>query len=118
MATFGKWRWNKETKLFEPYDAPSPKEIHNVIDDTMVPLKHPISGKVYDSKTEFRKETKARGLIEIGTETLPDPNKRKDVDKGDRKQAVIDAYQLEKEDARRRKYGRSPVDRNYRDRKY
>lgn len=40
--------------------------------DTMNPLWHPANGKTYDSKSEFKKVTKAHGLIEYGNE-MPKP---------------------------------------------
>ena len=36
------------------------------ISDHMDPLQHPVSGKTYDSKSEFRRATKAAGCIEVG----------------------------------------------------
>lgn len=40
--------------------------------DYLPDLRHPSSGKRYDSKSGFRAETRARGLNEVGTETLKD----------------------------------------------
>lgn len=34
--------------------------------DTMDPLRHMANGQMYDSKSEFRKATKAAGCIEVG----------------------------------------------------
>ncbi len=39
-----------------------------VMTDSMDPTVHPSNGKVYDSKSRFRQETKARGLVEVGNE--------------------------------------------------
>ena len=41
-----------------------------VISDTMEPLRHHGTGKVTDSKSRFRADTKASGCIEIGTEPI------------------------------------------------
>lgn len=49
----------------------------NVISDTMRPMRHPSNGKIYDSKSRFRAETRARGLVEIGNEQ---PKQRKAID--------------------------------------
>lgn len=49
----------------------------NVISDTMRPMRHPSNGKIYDSKSRFRAETRARGLVEIGNEQ---PKPRKAID--------------------------------------
>ena len=41
---------------------------HYVIQDTMDPVTHPANGQVYDSKSAFRAESKARGLQEVGND--------------------------------------------------
>lgn len=45
-----------------------------VIDDTMPAVEHPCDGKKYDSKSEFRRVTKANGCVEVGYKLseLPD----------------------------------------------
>jgi hypothetical protein len=43
-----------------------------VISDTMDAVAHPSTGKVYDSKSRFRAETRARGLVEVGNDKIPD----------------------------------------------
>jgi hypothetical protein len=40
----------------------------SIIRDHMDPLRHMADGKTYDSKSTFRKVTKAHGCIEIGNE--------------------------------------------------
>lgn len=59
----------------------------HIISDTMDPLRHMASGRMFDSKSEFRKETRAHGCVEIGTEKIgakprkpwrPDKKKRVD----------------------------------------
>ena len=47
---------------------------YHVISDTMRPMRHPSNGKIYDSKSRFRAETRARGCVEIGNEQ-PKPRK-------------------------------------------
>lgn len=47
---------------FERGSAPS------VISDTMAPIKHMGTGRMIDSKSAFRADTKASGCIEIGNE--------------------------------------------------
>lgn len=42
--------------------------------DTMPPLLHMATGQVLDSKSEFRRQTKAAGCIEVGNEN-PQPRK-------------------------------------------
>lgn len=46
------------------------REAPHIISDHMQPLKHHGSGKIIDSKSSFRKETKALGCIEIGNEEI------------------------------------------------
>lgn len=45
-----------------------------IISDEMVPTKHPADGKLYTSKAEFRRTTRAHGCVEIGNETLKPAN--------------------------------------------
>lgn len=40
------------------------------ISDHMDPTQHMANGRIYDSKSEFRKATKAAGCIEVGNERL------------------------------------------------
>jgi hypothetical protein len=44
----------------------------NVISDYLPDLIHPCTGKRMDSKSEFRKVTKAKGGIEVGNEVQKD----------------------------------------------
>jgi hypothetical protein len=46
----------------------------NIISDTIAPLEH-VDGRFYTSKSQFRRVTKAHGLIEVGTEK-PKPKVR------------------------------------------
>lgn len=46
-----------------------------VIGDVMEPIKHPGSGRVYDSKARFRADTRALGLVEVGN----DPAGKRDI---------------------------------------
>jgi hypothetical protein len=47
--------------LHEPNAAP------NVIRDGMEPTMHMATGRIFESKSAFRRETKAAGCVEIGT---------------------------------------------------
>ena len=67
----------------------------HIISDHMDPLCHMASGRMFDSKSEFRKETRAHGCVEIGTERIGEkprkkwkPDRRKRVD--DIKRALHD----------------------------
>jgi len=44
----------------------------HVISDVMPTMRHPITGKLMDSKSEFRKVTRAHGCVEVGNESWPD----------------------------------------------
>lgn len=56
---------------------------HYVISDVQPLLKHPVTGRYYDSKSRFRADTKASGCEEVGNEKMesrpvrPDPEKRR-----------------------------------------
>lgn len=39
-----------------------------VISDVMEPTRHMATGKIHDSKSEFRKDTKRSGCIEVGND--------------------------------------------------
>lgn len=66
--------------------------------DTMRPTKHPMDGKIYESKKRFRNETRAHGCVEVGdqthyltkkrTRTKADVNKEKAQRRHDIKRAV------------------------------
>lgn len=49
-----------------------PSDATHVIIDTMNPLIHPITQKMMDSKSEFRKVTRAHGCEEVGNEKMVD----------------------------------------------
>jgi hypothetical protein len=40
----------------------------HVISDTMAPVKHMGTGRVHDSKSAFRADTRATGCVEVGTD--------------------------------------------------
>ena len=44
------------------------EHVHNVIEDSMQPLKHPVDGHIYDSKSEFRRITRMSGRVEVGND--------------------------------------------------
>lgn len=45
---------------------------HYVISDTMQPMRHPITGKLMDSKSKFRAITRANNCVEVGNEVMRD----------------------------------------------
>lgn len=50
----------------DPLNTPS--SAPQVISDTMTAMVHPSNGKMYDSKSRFRDETRARGCVEVGND--------------------------------------------------
>lgn len=52
-------------------DAPSDSRLRgpSIIQDTMAPTVHPCDGRTYESKSTFRKVTRAHGCAEIGNES-------------------------------------------------
>ena len=57
-------------KLIEKDKAPPRPWATMVISDNMEPLRHMGTGRVIDSKSRFRADTKASGCMEIGTESI------------------------------------------------
>jgi hypothetical protein len=51
-----------------------------VISDTMEATRHMATGKYHTSKSEFRKDTRASGCIEVGNETATLTKPRKQVE--------------------------------------
>ena len=49
--------------------------VRGVISDSIPDMVHPANGKRYDSKSSFRKVTKAHGYIEVGNEKQQDNRK-------------------------------------------
>lgn len=62
------WFAFRDGELVELDPNYKPPEVNApaILLDSMPPLMHPASGKIYESKSAFRKETKAHGLEEVG----------------------------------------------------
>lgn len=60
----------------------------NVITDSLPDLRHPITGKPMDSKSQFRAVTRAHGCVEVGNETQRDTRQ---FDLGNRKVDICNA---------------------------
>src|SRR6185295_592624 len=66
----------------------------SVISDNMDAVKHHGTGLVSDSKSQFRKMTKASGCVEIGTEAIK-PRTPIKLDRGQRREHIRQAiYEL------------------------
>lgn len=63
--------WDKEAQKMVPVEEYTPRTTTRqmgIIEDTMAPTWHPADGKYYDSKSEFRRVTKAHGCEEYGND--------------------------------------------------
>lgn len=72
MAKTGTWVMRNGRLVPKRLAAPRGGRVGGVISDTMDGLVHPCDGKMYDSKSQFRKVTKAKGGVEVGNEKLVD----------------------------------------------
>lgn len=68
----------------------SPAWVTSVITDTMQPVKHMGTGRTLESKSAFRKDTRASGCVEIGNETVK-PRAPIRLDRGERRDAIRQA---------------------------
>lgn len=66
------WRDGKMVQVSSDYKAPRARPNFGIIQDTMDRTWHPGDGRFYDSKSAFRRATKALGLEEVG-DSLPPP---------------------------------------------
>ena len=72
----GLFYWNPETKKMErvPYKAKKEVDAPFVIGDEILGgIQSQVTGKIYDSKSNLRREYKRYGVIEKGNERLPPP---------------------------------------------
>lgn len=69
------------------YDNSEKGSAPAVISDTMDPIKHMGTGRMIDSKSRFRQDTKASGCIELGNETIK-PRKLIQLDRRERREAI------------------------------
>jgi len=65
--------WDKDTQSMitdaqHAAKQDAKRQSHYVIQDSMDPIKHPATGQMFDSKSAFRAENKARGLVEVGND--------------------------------------------------
>lgn len=73
--------------------APREGRVNGVITDTMQAMRHPITGKLMDSKSQFRAVTRAHGCVEVGNETQRDTRKLDGFDSRTRKGDIARAIQ-------------------------
>lgn len=80
MSERGKWIWTKDSGWVSWEKVQAAKEENHsayIQDDTMPPLEHPCDGRIYESKSAFRRATKAAGCVEIGNDLLGKRDKRR-----------------------------------------
>lgn len=66
--------------------------VRGVITDTMsTALRHPSTGKLMDSKSQFRAVTRAHGCVEVGNDTLRDSRSMLGMDTEARKRDIARA---------------------------
>ena len=89
MAKTGTWVY-RNGKLVPKHLAESrySGRVRGVISDTMDALIHPCTGKLMDSKSEFRKITKAKGGVEVGNEKLVDRRSSPELDSQSRRRDI------------------------------
>lgn len=58
----------KQGKCVPVHERTDKPHVHAVHQDTMDPTWHPHEMRYYDSKSEFRRATKAAGLVEMGND--------------------------------------------------
>lgn len=80
-------------RLVPKHSAPplNSGRVRNVISDYLPDLIHPQTGKRMDSKSEFRKVTRARGGVEVGNERLVDRRHETGMDSNTRKADIARA---------------------------
>ena len=66
------YRFHRDRPAPARSDLPSPM----VVIDCMEPVEHPHDGKLYDSKSAFRRTTRQNGYVEVGTEKLKAPERK------------------------------------------
>lgn len=66
-------------------------DVHAVHQDSMDALTNHSDGKVYDSKSSFRRATKAAGCYEVGEKVVRPP---KEIDKKKRKELLKDVVEV------------------------
>ncbi len=94
MAKTGTWVY-RNGKLV-PKHLAEPRgsgRVKGVISDTMDALIHPCTGKLMDSKSQFRWVTKAKGGVEVGNEKLVDRRSGPELDSQSRRRDIFIAME-------------------------
>lgn len=80
-------------KLVDRNTAPPRHQgpVRGVISDDMPAMRHPITQKPMDSKSQFRAVTRAHGCVEVGNDTLRDTRRISGFDSDTRKRDIYAA---------------------------
>lgn len=93
MSGKRKYVWHNGTFVDVTDWKPPPRKTPYIIRDSMDALQHPATGQMMDSKSEFRKTTRAHGLVEVGNDVSGKSLKSPTETRRARKQAISDAYE-------------------------
>lgn len=95
----------RDGELVEKHLAPPKGKpfVSGVISDTIPDMVHPANGKQYDSKSAFRRVTKAYGYTEVGNEKQAD---RRQLHHQDFKSDVVEAIKKINDGYRPSEHGR------------
>ncbi len=92
MARTGTWVMRGGRLVEKHRAAPLPRAgVRGVISDSLPDLIHPCTGKRMDSKSEFRRVTKAKGGVEVGNEPMVDRRTTVGLDSSSRKADIAAA---------------------------
>lgn len=92
MARTGTWVYRKGKLVPKHLAAPRGlTPVRGVISDHLPDMIHPCTGKRMDSKSEFRKVTRAKGGVEVGNERLVDRRATMGLDSSSRKADIAAA---------------------------
>lgn len=84
------WR---DGQIYEKSKAPPKQSGAFVISDNMNALRHPITGKLMDSKSQFRAVTRAHCCVEVGNEVQRDKRTIEGFDSNSRKRDIAQAIE-------------------------
>ena len=84
--------WDGEKMVPKSDDFALSPRIHVIGDTLPQALKHPATGLVTDSKSRFRRETRAAGCVELGTDAPTTP-KRPEIQMEDSRATIARVYE-------------------------
>lgn len=93
MSGKRKFVWNGDTFVDVTNWKPAPRRTPYIVRDSMAPAVHPATGRVMDSKSAFREQTRAHGLVEVGNDYQTNQTKAPP-SRAERKRDVAQAIQM------------------------